>query len=168
MQRVLSILPALALPCLSGCISVVADAQAGFVSSTRFEKQRIGGAAQVAGGFNIGSDTDAEHFGPGLDARAKVTRDIQQVGVGPHLYWLSSSWVSPYARLGTTLVELGRVDDAFSVGALGPRAELGFFHSGFVVSTYAEWDLRWTEQRNEGFVGLNIGVGHALSSAFVH
>lgn len=152
----------------SGCFSAMGDVQAGGVSSTRFEEGRVGGAAQVAGGVSFGTDTDVEHVGPGADLRAKVTRDVTQVGIGPHVYWLHSSWVTPYARAGATLLEFGSVDGDASFGALGPRAELGMFITPVVVSAFAEYDLRWTDQANEGFVGLMVGVGSAISTAPLH
>jgi len=158
---------AISLSC-SGCFSLMGDAQAGAVSSTRFVDGRYGVAGQVAGGFNFGSDTDAEHAGLGADARLKVTGDVQQVGVGPHVYLLFGSFATPYARVGATLLEAGSVDGAASFGALGPRGELGVFLGPLVLSTFAEWDLRWTRQRNEGFVGAMIGVGTAVSTAPFH
>jgi len=98
----------------------------------------------------------------------KVSGDVRQVGIGPHVYWLHSSWTSPYARVGATLLELGRVDGSTAVGSLGPRAELGMFLSTFVVSGFVEYDLRWTDQENEGFFGLMLGTGFAGSTAPLH
>lgn len=148
----------------AGCMSAVADAQVGGVSSTRLAKGRYGGAGQLAGGFSLGNTRDAEHFGPGADLRLKATEDITQVGIGPHAYWLHSSWTTPYARVGATLLELGRVDGATSIGSLGPRAEFGVFLSTFVISAFAEYDLRWSDQDNEGFFGLMLGKGFGIST----
>ncbi len=152
----------------SGCFSVVADAQAGAVSSTRFTEGRYGGAVQLAGGMNFDNySRSAESVGPGLDLRGKFTEDIQQVSFGPHVYVLGDSWVTPYGRAGATLLELGSVDGAGTFGALGPRAELGMFFGTFVISSFAEYDLRWTSQDNEGFVGVMAGIGNAVSSKSV-
>jgi len=157
-----------ALP-IGGCMSVVADVQAGATSSTRFTEGRYGGALQVASGLNMSDDSrDVEHFGPGADLRAKITRDAKQVGFGPHLYLLDSSYVTPYARTGVTLVEVGSVDGETSFGAFGPRAELGMFFGTFVLSSFAEWDVRMTSQKNEGFVGVMAGIGTAVSTAPLH
>ncbi|GMV14262.1 MAG: hypothetical protein HS104_31370 [Polyangiaceae bacterium] len=158
--------PSLALSC-SGCFSLMADAQAGAVSSARFEAGRYGAAVQAAGGLNIGAD-GAEHLGPGGDVRVKWTGDMQQLGLGPHLYWLHSAWTTPYARVGATAIELGVVDGDTSIGALGPRAELGMFFGLFVISAFAEYDLRWTHQPHEGFVGLMLGYGTAVTTAPLH
>jgi hypothetical protein len=37
-----------------------------------------------------------------------------------------------------------------------------------VLSSFAEWDVRMTSQKNEGFVGLMAGVGTALSTSPLH
>ncbi len=149
----------------SGCFSMVYDAQAGAVSSTRFTQGRYGGAVQLAAGGNLSDrDRSAESVGPGLDVRGKFTEDIQQVSFGPHLYLISSSWVTPYARAGATLLEVGSVDGAGTFGSLGPRGEVGMFFGPFVISTFAEYDLRWTSQDHEGFVGVMAGIGTAVSS----
>ncbi|MCC6899374.1 MAG: hypothetical protein IT377_10395 [Polyangiaceae bacterium] len=152
----------------SGCMSLMADAQAGAVASTRLEEGRYGVAAQVAGGAALSESRATEHLGPGADLRVKVTRDIQQVGIGPHAYLLATSWTTPYARIGSTLIEVGSVDGDLSVGALGPRAEIGAFFDWFVLSAFAEYDLRWTRQPHEGFFGLTVGVGEAMSTAPLH
>jgi hypothetical protein len=149
-------------------MSLMADAQAGAVSSTRFDEGRYGVAAQAALGAALGETRTSEHLGPGGDLRVKVTRDIQQVGIGPHVYLLASSWTTPYARFGSTLLEVGSVDDDLCVGALGPRAEVGAFFTPFVISAFAEYDLRWTQQPHEGFVGLSVGIGDAMSTAPLH
>ncbi len=149
-------------------MSLMADAQAGAVSSTRFEEGRYGVAAQAAVGAALGETRTSEHLGPGGDVRVKVTRDIQQVGIGPHVYLLASSLTTPYARFGSSLIELGSVDDDLSVGALGPRAEVGAFFELFVISAFAEYDLRWTHQPHEGFVGVSVGIGEAMSTAPLH
>jgi hypothetical protein len=156
--------------CFSGgCFSVVADAQAGPTSSTRFTDGRYGAALQVAGGMNISDEgRDAESVGPGLDLRSKITGDVKQGGFGAHVYWLSSSFTTPYARAGATLLELGSVDGETSFGAFGPRAEAGVFFGTVVVSSFAEWDVRMTSQKNEGFVGLMAGIGTAVSTAPLH
>lgn len=165
---VLRLIVVLCLPCSAGCFSAMGDIQAGALSSTRFESGRYGGVAQVAGGSRFGNDTDAEHIGPGADARLELTSNVKQFSLGPHLYLLPSSWNTPYARFGATLIELGSVDDDFSFGALGPRAELGMFMGPVVISTFARYDLRWTHQSNEGFVGVMVGVGMAVSTASLH
>jgi hypothetical protein len=152
----------------SGCFSMVYDAQAGAVSSTRFTEGRYGGAVQLAAGGNLSDRSKSvEHFGPGLDLRGKFTGDIKQVSFGPHVYLISSSWITPYARTGATLVELGSVDGSGTFGALGPHGEVGMFFGPFVISTFAEYDLRWTSQDNEGFVGVMAGIGNAVSSQSV-
>ena len=152
----------------SGCMSMMGDLQAGPVASTRFEEGRYGVAAQAALGAALGETRTSEHLGPGGDMRVKVTRDVKQVAIGPHVYLLASSLTTPYARFGSTLLEVGSVDDDLTVGALGPRAEVGAFFTPFVISAFAEYDLRWTHQPHEGFVGVSVGIGEAMSTAPLH
>lgn len=148
-----------------GCFSFLGDIQGGYASSTRFESGRRGVAVNAALGGNISDESDtAERLGPGLAVRTKFTSDVKQVSLSPHVYFLPGSGVTPYARLGTNLLQFEHVDGSFAYGMFSPYAELGLYVTPFVISAFAEYDLRFTSQPNEGFVGLMAGIGYGVSS----
>jgi len=148
-----------------GCFSLLGDVQGGYTSSTRFESGRRGVAVNASLGGNISDDSDtAESVGPGLAVRTKFTSEVKQVSLSPHVYFLPGSGVTPYARLGTNLLQFEHVDGRFAYGMFSPYAELGLYLAPFVVSAFAEYDLRFTSQPNEGFVGLMAGLGYGVSS----
>lgn len=148
-----------------GCFSFLGDLQGGYTSSTRFEDGRRGLALQAAMGGNLSDKSDlAESVGPGLAVRSKFTSDVKQVSLSPHVYYLAGSGFTPYARLGTNLLQFEHVDGRFAYGMFSPYAELGLYFTPFVLSAFAEYDLRFTSQPNEGFVGVMAGIGYGVSS----
>jgi hypothetical protein len=150
-----------------GCFSVLGDAQVGGVTSTRFEEGRYGVAAQVGAGLSIDEDRSAEHAGGGMSVRTKFTPDVTQVAVSPHVYYLHSSWVTPYARAGVNLLQFEEVDNEAVFGMFSPYAEAGMVFTPLVVSAFAEYDVRFSGVPNEPFVGLMLGVGAGFSSQSV-
>lgn len=150
----------------SGCFSVLVDAQAGGVSSTRFEEGRYGVAGQIGGGFSASNDTSAERAGAGVSFRGKVTRDVKQFAFSPHAYFLLDSWVTPYGRLGVNLLQAERVDGESVFGMFSPYSEIGFVATPFIVSGFAEYDLRFGAD-DEPFVGIMVGLGEGFSTKSV-
>jgi hypothetical protein len=148
-----------------GCFSLLGDIQAGYVSSTTLDTERMGGGLNLSGGGNINeTDQSAEHFGPGLALRTKFASSLQQFALSPHVYYLHGSWVSPYLRAGANLLQLEHVDDGFGYGMFSPYGELGMYITPFVMSGFVEYDVRFTEQPNEGYFGFMIGIGTGLST----
>lgn len=147
-----------------GCFSLLADAQGGFTSSTTFDSNRRGVAVNASAGGNLGEDETAEHVGPGIALRTKFSQDVTQFAFSPHAYVLAGSVVSPYARAGVNLAQVESVDGAFAYGMGSPYGELGIYVWPVVISGFAEYDVRFTSQRNEGFVGIQAGIGTGVSS----
>lgn len=148
-----------------GCFSLLADVQGGYTSSTTFDNGRGGFALNASAGGNVSDRSSAaESAGPGLALRTKFSNEVKQVSLSPHAYYLGGSVVAPYGRLGTNLLQFEQVDGRFAYGMFSPYAELGVFLTPFVLSAFAEYDLRFTSQRNEGFVGLMAGIGYGVSS----
>ena len=151
----------------TGCFSVLGDAQAGGVTSTRFEEGRYGVAAQVGGGMSIDEEQSAEHVGGGMSIRGKVTSNVQQLAFSPHIYYLHSSVVTPYARAGVNLLQFESVDDEAVFGMFSPYGEAGVVVTPFIVSGFVEYDVRFSGVANEPFIGLMLGVGAGFSSESV-
>ncbi|MEZ4229921.1 MAG: hypothetical protein R3B89_12165 [Polyangiaceae bacterium] len=152
------------LICASGCASVLADAEAGATTAPAHTDGRTGAALMIGGGLNLSDhDESAETGGPGVDLRARFTRDVQEVAFGPHVYVLADTLVTPFARVGASLVEIGSVDDEFSFGMFGPHAQLGMILAGFAVSAVGSYSIRFGPD-DDGFVGLLVGYGFGATT----
>lgn len=160
---VLALLPA--LPLLPGCFSLMVDAQAGYTTNTSFDEGRRGLAAQLSGGFAMSEDEVTESFGPGVGLRTKFTDEVKQFAFTPHLYYLGGSGTAPYARLGANLLQLEKIEGDSSFGMFGPYLEGGVFLTPLVLSTFVEYDVRFSDHPNEPFVGVMMGFGAAASSS---
>ncbi|HQP35244.1 MAG TPA: hypothetical protein PLI95_08700 [Polyangiaceae bacterium] len=147
-----------------GCFSMLMDLQGGYTSSTRFESGRQGFALNASAGGNLGDTRGAEVAGPGLAIRSKLTSEVKQISLSPHAYLLGGSGIAPYARGGVNLLQFEQVDGSFAYGMFSPYGEVGIYLSPLVLSAFAEYDLRFTSQRNEGFVGIMAGIGTGVSS----
>ncbi len=125
----------------------------------------MGGGVNVSAGGNVSeTDESAEHFGPGIALRTKFSSSLQQFALSPHAYYLHSSAVSPYLRAGASLLQFEHIDGGFGYGMFSPCAELGMYIYPVVVSTFVEYDIRFTNQPNEGYFGAMLGLGYGLSS----
>ncbi|MCA9641670.1 MAG: hypothetical protein KC492_13280 [Myxococcales bacterium] len=143
---------------VSGCGSVLVDAEAGPTFAPAHVEGRTGAAITLGSGMNLSNDQSAESGGVGMDLRGRVTRDVQEVAFGPHLYVLADSLVTPFARVGASLVELGSVDDDFSFGMFGPHAQLGMVWAPFALSAVGSYSIRFGPD-DDAFVGLLFGWG---------
>lgn len=148
----------------TGCASVLVDGQAGYVSSTRLDDTHRGLAAQLSSGLALGDET-AEHFGPGMALRTKFTGEVRQFALAPHVYYVSDAGTTPYARAGANLLQFERIEGESAFGMFSPYGEAGVFVTPFVFSAFAEYDLRFTHQPNEGFFGIMVGWGLAASTS---
>ncbi|MGE0325131.1 MAG: hypothetical protein AB7K71_34680 [Polyangiaceae bacterium] len=152
---------------LSGCGSVLMDAEAGPTIAPTHPEGRTGAAFTIGSGANLSDyDTSAETGGFGMDLRGRFTRDVQEVAFGPHLYVLADSLVTPFARVGASLVELGSVDDQFSFGMFGPHAQLGMMWAPFALSAVGSYSIRFGPN-DDAFVGLLLGWGFAATTRTV-
>lgn len=90
----------------------------------------------------------------------------------PHAFLISTSNHGgkgrAYLRAGASLVHLGSVDGSFAGGMGSPSAEVGVtipvadeaknvVH--VLLSGFAEYDVRFTDQKNEAFFGVSAGLG---------
>lgn len=145
----------------SGCGSTLMDLEAGPTIAPTHPEGRTGAQLTLGGGANFSDyDRSAESGGPGVDLRARVTRDVQELAVGPHIYFLADSLVTPFARVGASLVEVGSVDDEFSFGMFGPHAQLGVIWYTFALSAVGSYSIRFGPD-DDAFVGLLLGWGFA-------
>lgn len=148
---------------LTGCFSMMMDAQVGYTGSMN-NSERRGVAAQAGRGLSIGDKT-AENLGLGMSVRSKIAKDLLQLDLSPHMYVLAGSGTTPYGRAGVNMLQLEKVEGDLAFGMGSPYGELGMFFTPFVVSAFAEYDLRFFHQPNEGFFGVMVGLGGALSSS---
>lgn len=154
---------ALWAPLLSGCWAW-ARVDGGVTTPTTLCEGCQG--ATVNTHFAAGEDGEA-----GFDTaiRMKFTPDVAQFayGVG-YVGTFQPEPVSPYFLGGAHLLQLESAFDEFAIGAFSPYAELGARialsdrRGGLVelsLGTSIEYDLRFTDQPNQGFWGFMIGVG---------
>ncbi len=150
------------------CASVLVDAEAGPTIAPTHAEGRTGAAVTLGSGMNASNyDRGAETSGLGLDVRARFTRDVKEVAFGPHLYVLAESLVTPFARVGASLVELGDVDDEFSFGMFGPHAQLGMIWAPFALSAVGSYSIRFGPD-DDAFVGLLFGFGFGATTGSLH
>jgi hypothetical protein len=144
------------------------DAQAGYTTNTSFDEGRRGLAAHLSGGFAISEDEVTESFGPGAALHTKFTDEVKQFAFTPHIYYLGGSGTAPYARVGANLLQFEKIEGDSSFGMFGPYLEGGVFLTPLVLSTFVEYDVRFSDHPNEPFVGLMVGYGAAASSSALH
>lgn len=151
----------------AGCGSVLVDAEAGPTIAPTHPEGRTGAAVTLGSGANLSDyDRSAETSGLGMDLRGRFTRDVQEVAFGPHLYVLADSLVTPFARVGASLVELGSVDDDFSFGMFGPHGQLGMILAPFALSAVGSYSIRFGPD-DDAFVGVLLGWGFAGTTSSV-
>lgn len=131
-------------------------------------------AHQSTGSLNayagVGPGDDHGGAGGGLELRGKVGPSVGQFGLGPFLYGMGGPSMTPgfvavpFARAGFNLVQFESVEGRFAFGMFGPHASAGVFlrvfpEAGLSISVDGEYDVRFTNTANTGYVSLMIGFG---------
>lgn len=157
---------ALLLPTLGGC-SLIGIVEAGPSYAVGKEKQSTGSLNAYLG---VGPGDDHGGAGGGVELRGKVGPSVGQVALGPFLYGMGGPQMNPgfvavpFARAGFNLLQFESVEGNFAFGMFGPHAELGVFlrvfpEAGLSIAVDGEYDVRFTDTANTGYLSLMIGFG---------
>lgn len=119
--------------------------------------------------FAFGEDISA---GPDFALRTKFTPDVQQLAFAFGLTAVGEPEpISPYFTTGIHVLQFERAYGRSAFGMFSPYAELGahvgVIHDGdewlsVLFGTAIEYDLRFTQQRNDGYWSLKLGVAYTV------
>lgn len=120
--------------------------------------------------LGVGPGDDHGGAGGGVELRGKVGPSVGQVALGPMLYGMGGPQMNPgfvavpFARAGFNLLQFESVEGRFAFGMFGPHASAGVFlrvfpEAGLSISIDGEYDVRFTDTPNTGYLSLMIGFG---------
>jgi hypothetical protein len=151
----------------SGC-NMFGQAQAGYLAPTSTREGHTGVAVDLRIDSHTGGETLG--FGGGGGFRTKFAPDLFQISVAEELFAVAfpHARVSPYARAGMNFLQFEGVDGEFGFGMFSPYGEAGVMvevrrssprsRLWITFGAAAEYDLRFTDQANQGYVLFVIGV----------
>lgn len=157
----------LALPLVCGGCSLIGIVEAGPSLAVGKPHQSTG---SLNGYLGVGPGDDHGGAGGGVEIRGKVGPSVGQVALGPFVYGMGGPQMGqgfvavPFARAGFNLVQFESVEGNFAFGMLGPHASVGVFlrvfpEAGISFSVDGEYDVRFTDTPNTGYLSLMIGFG---------
>lgn len=165
-------LRALACVVLCAACNPLLHGQAGYVRSTGDAGSGEAAAVELRAGSWNGKRFEVG-YGGGFALRSKFGDDIQQLATAQEVVVVPFPRMrlfSPYVRGGLHALQIERLAGDFAFGMFSPYGELGLsfaLHRAGSDSTFlslavtAEYDLRFTGQAAEPFLGLAIGLGAA-------
>lgn len=162
-----------ALALLPGCTALM-TAQGGWVSPTSDRPGHEGVAVDLRMDFFDHSKTLSP--GGGFALRGKLADELFQVSIAEEAFVLYGprAPMRPFVRGGINVFQFESVDGGFGFGMFSPYAEAGLifaiFPEGglgddwlFTVSAAAEYDLRFTDQENQGYFLVLFGIGGSIT-----
>lgn len=145
---------------LVGCTSF-AELSSGYVHSVTGHPGRQGVGLQASGGYADGD------VGIGVSSRVRITEEVQQLGVGNHLFVLTGEGPIGYGRLGLDVLQLGRVDRRFNVNVASPYLDVGLFTGNWLsVNLTTQYDWRLSDAGNDLWLGLFFGLGQVVRVSY--
>jgi hypothetical protein len=162
----------LACAALCAACNPLLHGQAGYVRSMEVDGSGEGAAVELRAGSWNGERSEVG-YGGGFALRTKFGDDIQQLATAQEVVVVPFPTLrlfSPYVRGGVHALQLERLGGDLAFGMFSPYGELGLIFAlrstssdttFLSVAVSAEYDVRFTGQSPEPFLGLSIGLGGA-------